>query len=186
MPLSPFPHPVHVCRALCFCLASQNGLNALHLAAKEGHVEVVAELIKLGASVDAATKVRPSSLVFTFCSSFIPLFPLPVPSSPSLFLSSIPSFLYSSVSFLPFRKGVCWAKNLWDKTTVYLRHSERCPQGRLHKEPLRSQISVLIPTFAERQKNSLSPLPPGITHTDENVYLLCTVRQFTEKHLLNQ
>lgn len=39
----------------------QNGLNALHLASKEGHVEVVAELIKLGASVDAATKVRPPS-----------------------------------------------------------------------------------------------------------------------------
>uniref|UniRef100_A0A3B3R4Z1 Ankyrin 3 n=1 Tax=Paramormyrops kingsleyae TaxID=1676925 RepID=A0A3B3R4Z1_9TELE len=33
-----------------------NGLNALHLASKEGHVEVVAELIKLGANVDAATK----------------------------------------------------------------------------------------------------------------------------------
>lgn len=37
---------------------SQNGLNALHLASKEGHVEVVAELIKHGANVDAATKVR--------------------------------------------------------------------------------------------------------------------------------
>lgn len=39
---------------------SQNGLNALHLASKEGHVEVVAELLKLGATVDAATKVRPT------------------------------------------------------------------------------------------------------------------------------
>lgn len=39
---------------------SQNGLNALHLASKEGHVEVVAELLKLEAAVDAATKVRPS------------------------------------------------------------------------------------------------------------------------------
>lgn len=36
----------------------QNGLNALHLASKEGHVEVVAELLKLEAAVDAATKVR--------------------------------------------------------------------------------------------------------------------------------
>uniref|UniRef100_A0A672JFM4 Ankyrin 3a n=1 Tax=Salarias fasciatus TaxID=181472 RepID=A0A672JFM4_SALFA len=36
--------------------SSQNGLNALHLASKEGHVEVVAELLKLGATVDAATK----------------------------------------------------------------------------------------------------------------------------------
>lgn len=36
----------------------QNGLNALHLASKEGHVEVVTELIKLGATVDASTKVR--------------------------------------------------------------------------------------------------------------------------------
>ncbi len=38
-------------------LSLQNGLNALHLASKEGHVEVVAELIKHGANVDAATKV---------------------------------------------------------------------------------------------------------------------------------
>lgn len=38
--------------------SSQNGLNALHLASKEGHVEVVAELLKLEATVDAATKVR--------------------------------------------------------------------------------------------------------------------------------
>lgn len=46
---------------------SQNGLNALHLASKEGHVEVVAELLKLGATVDAATKVRPTPI--TYCSS---------------------------------------------------------------------------------------------------------------------
>ncbi|KAM3842595.1 uncharacterized protein ACN63O_022291 [Diretmus argenteus] len=37
-------------------ICNQNGLNALHLASKEGHVEVVAELIKQGANVDAATK----------------------------------------------------------------------------------------------------------------------------------
>lgn len=37
-----------------FC--SQNGLNALHLAAKDGHLEVVRELLKRGAIVDAATK----------------------------------------------------------------------------------------------------------------------------------
>uniref|UniRef100_A0A8C2H9T7 Ankyrin 3 n=1 Tax=Cyprinus carpio TaxID=7962 RepID=A0A8C2H9T7_CYPCA len=34
-------------------ICNQNGLNALHLASKEGHVEVVAELIKIGATVDA-------------------------------------------------------------------------------------------------------------------------------------
>lgn len=34
----------------------QNGLNALHLAAKDGHVQVVQELLKRGAIVDAATK----------------------------------------------------------------------------------------------------------------------------------
>uniref|UniRef100_A0A3P8URX4 Ankyrin 3 n=1 Tax=Cynoglossus semilaevis TaxID=244447 RepID=A0A3P8URX4_CYNSE len=37
-------------------LSCPNGLNALHLASKEGHVEVVSELLKLGAAVDAATK----------------------------------------------------------------------------------------------------------------------------------
>ena len=36
----------------------QNGLNALHLAAKEGHVNVVTELLKRGANIEAATKVR--------------------------------------------------------------------------------------------------------------------------------
>lgn len=35
----------------------QNGLNALHLAAKEGHVDLVQELLDRGAAVDSATKV---------------------------------------------------------------------------------------------------------------------------------
>jgi len=34
----------------------QIGLNALHLAAKDGHLQIVAELLKRGAAVDAATK----------------------------------------------------------------------------------------------------------------------------------
>lgn len=42
----------------------QNGLNALHLAAKEGHVNVVTELIKRGANVNAATKVMYSFLLY--------------------------------------------------------------------------------------------------------------------------
>jgi len=42
---------------------NQNGLNALHLASKEGHVEVVSELIQRGASVDAATKVSQAYLI---------------------------------------------------------------------------------------------------------------------------
>lgn len=37
-------------------LEFQNGLNALHLAAKDGHIGVVEELIKRGAVVDSATK----------------------------------------------------------------------------------------------------------------------------------
>ncbi|XP_065160043.1 ankyrin-3-like isoform X3 [Atheta coriaria] len=36
--------------------SNSNGLNALHLAAKDGHVDVVQELLKRGAIVDAATK----------------------------------------------------------------------------------------------------------------------------------
>nr|XP_057934086.1 ankyrin-3-like isoform X3 [Doryrhamphus excisus] len=39
-------------------ICNQNGLNALHLASKEGHVEVVAELLQQGANVDAATKQK--------------------------------------------------------------------------------------------------------------------------------
>jgi ankyrin len=34
----------------------QNGLNALHLAAKDGHLQIVADLLKRGAAIDAATK----------------------------------------------------------------------------------------------------------------------------------
>lgn len=34
----------------------QNGLNALHLAAKDGHIDIAKELLKRGAIVDAATK----------------------------------------------------------------------------------------------------------------------------------
>ena len=39
-----------------FLLFFQNGLNALHLAAKEGHVQVVRELLERGAKIDSATK----------------------------------------------------------------------------------------------------------------------------------
>ncbi|KAK7814541.1 hypothetical protein U0070_005844 [Myodes glareolus] len=35
----------------------ENGLNALHLAAKEGHVGLVQELLGRGSSVDSATKL---------------------------------------------------------------------------------------------------------------------------------
>ena len=34
----------------------QNGLNALHLASKEGHVLIVQDLLARGAKIDAATK----------------------------------------------------------------------------------------------------------------------------------
>lgn len=55
---------------LCFwslvCFSSQNGLNALHLAAKEGHVGLVQELLGRGSSVDSATKVMFMLVGFIF------------------------------------------------------------------------------------------------------------------------
>ncbi|CAH0546187.1 unnamed protein product [Brassicogethes aeneus] len=42
--------------------SNANGLNALHLASKDGHVEIVRELLKRGAIVDAATKKGNTSL----------------------------------------------------------------------------------------------------------------------------
>ena len=37
-------------------LLLQNGLNALHLASKEGHKSIVTELLARGAKIDSATK----------------------------------------------------------------------------------------------------------------------------------
>lgn len=42
----------------------QNGLNALHLAAKEGHVGLVQELLGRGSAVDSATKVMFVLVIF--------------------------------------------------------------------------------------------------------------------------
>lgn len=43
---------------VCYVFPFQNGLNALHLAAKEGHKDLVEELLERGASVDSSTKVH--------------------------------------------------------------------------------------------------------------------------------
>ncbi len=53
------PIPMYCTRIIihpCFLAPLQNGLNALHLASKEGHVSVVRELLSRGARIDAATK----------------------------------------------------------------------------------------------------------------------------------
>jgi ankyrin len=42
----------------------QNGMGALHLAAKEGHVEVLMELLNRGANPEAKTRVRCLTLFF--------------------------------------------------------------------------------------------------------------------------
>lgn len=47
-----------LCIHLCVLFSLQNGLNALHLAAKEGHKDLVEELLERGAPVDSSTKVH--------------------------------------------------------------------------------------------------------------------------------
>lgn len=42
----------------CFVLYSQNGLNGLHLASKEGHVKMVLELLHNGIDLETTTKVN--------------------------------------------------------------------------------------------------------------------------------
>lgn len=59
----PFSYPkVYFCYSLaCKCtisLHSQNGLNGLHLASKEGHVKMVLELLHHGIVLETTTKVR--------------------------------------------------------------------------------------------------------------------------------
>jgi len=41
-----------------FVLLVKNGMNGLHLASKEGHINVVLELLARAASVDSSTKVN--------------------------------------------------------------------------------------------------------------------------------
>lgn len=50
---------------LCLVFSLQNGLNALHLAAKEGHKDLVEELLDRGAPVDSSTKVAEASNLLT-------------------------------------------------------------------------------------------------------------------------
>jgi len=45
-------------RLLWFVLLVKNGMNGLHLASKEGHINVVLELLARAASVDSSTKVN--------------------------------------------------------------------------------------------------------------------------------
>lgn len=44
--------------ALLSLFPSQNGLNGLHLASKEGHVKMVLELLHHGIVLETTTKVR--------------------------------------------------------------------------------------------------------------------------------
>ena len=47
--------------------SNANGLNALHLASKEGHSDVVRELLKRKANVDAATRVSSNAWPIRAC-----------------------------------------------------------------------------------------------------------------------
>ena len=46
----------------CDPVSSQNGLNGLHLASKEGHVKMVLELLHNGITLETTTKVRPCNV----------------------------------------------------------------------------------------------------------------------------
>lgn len=61
----------HVMSRLTTGIYMQIGLNALHLAAKDGHLEIVADLLKRGAAVDAATKKGNTALHIASLGKFI-------------------------------------------------------------------------------------------------------------------
>ena len=67
----------------------QNGLNALHLASKEGHVHIVQDLLARGAKIDAATKKVKDNFIYRRYGTFVRIFPI----LESLKIhSSVPSF----------------------------------------------------------------------------------------------
>ncbi|KAG8239871.1 hypothetical protein J437_LFUL019410 [Ladona fulva] len=68
------PVQIYACSILTATL--KNGLNALHLASKDGHVNVVTELLKRGATVDAATKKGNTALHIASLGRTPPVFSL--------------------------------------------------------------------------------------------------------------
>ena len=60
------------CSCRCSLCIIQNGLTALHFASKEGHEDIVTELLVRGADVDALTEVRDYKT--TLFIRFTPLF----------------------------------------------------------------------------------------------------------------
>lgn len=87
-------------RFFVLCLFSlQNGLNALHLAAKEGHKDLVEELLERGAPVDSSTKVHAHVHIMLVLSHYA--------------LSTLQIWIYHSLILSPTRGNICGQQKGW-------------------------------------------------------------------------